>query len=441
MEYFELLHLKKEPFSSSPDPEFFYRSRSHEECLQKLEIAIRLRRGLNIVFGDVGTGKTTLSRILIQTFDEEKDRFLFYLILDPSFGSELEFLMALIRIFGLKPPEDPSPFNCKNIIQSYLFKRGVEEERIISLIIDEGQKLSRESIEILRELLNYETNECKLIQLVVFGQMELMEKLRGYRNLMDRVNMVYVLRPLSLEETRSMIKFRLSKAGMEPQRILFTEKAVRLIHKYSKGYPRKVITLCHHALLSTIIKQKDQVDEMAIQSIWPIKEEKGIFIEKEVSFLNRWRALFLISTLFIIIAGGGLFLYLNDFDLRRAHDDRVAIRIPIEPISIKPPQDYEKEEVEERPKGEIRIKETIKNESSLNGKIPKGGKVILVKKGDTLFRLARGVYGSHFNQEILRRVLEVNSFISNPNKILPGQKIVFPEKSLLLSTRREGFNE
>ena len=104
MSYYKLFGLEKEPFSTSPDPHFFYHSLSHQTVLKRLEINIRLRRGLSLVFGDVGTGKTTLCRILAQSFSDE-DEFIFFMILDPSFKSEYQFLSRLkqtnINFFSL----------------------------------------------------------------------------------------------------------------------------------------------------------------------------------------------------------------------------------------------------------------------------------------------------------------------------------------------------
>ena len=94
MNYYELLGLQKEPFSTTPDPYFFYRSPQHQEALERLEIALRLRRGLNLIIGDIGSGKTTLARVLLQNFADE-DQFQFFLILDPVFRSEFQFLKYL----------------------------------------------------------------------------------------------------------------------------------------------------------------------------------------------------------------------------------------------------------------------------------------------------------------------------------------------------------
>ena len=97
MDYFRILNLSKEPFSNSPDPEYFFQSRQHLECLQKLELSLRLRRGLSVVIGDVGTGKTTLCRQLIRRFADENE-VESHLILDPNFSSPSEFLATVAEI-------------------------------------------------------------------------------------------------------------------------------------------------------------------------------------------------------------------------------------------------------------------------------------------------------------------------------------------------------
>ncbi|MGA1875056.1 MAG: AAA family ATPase, partial [bacterium] len=292
----DLLNLKKEPFSISPDPNFFYRSKDYEECLQKLELSIRLRRGLNIVLGDVGTGKTTLSRALIQLF-QGYEEFRFHLILDPSFNSEYEFLLALVKIFQISIPHENTCLAFKEAIRTYLLKEGLEKKRIIVLIIDETQKMDYPFLELLRDFLNFETNEYKLLQLVILGQMEFLEKIQGKKNFMDRINLLYFLKPLSLEDTREMIEFRLKKAGYFFHQPLFGKDAFRRIYYYSQGYPRRIVSLCHHALLLMLIKKKRILDRQLIDLVAESLFPERAFPMQRLRRMKaqRWK-----------IAGGGL---------------------------------------------------------------------------------------------------------------------------------------
>ena len=265
MSYYKALGLLREPFSSSPDPDFFYHASSHQTALKRLEISIRLRRGLNVIFGDVGTGKTTLSRALLQTFNEEP-QFIFHMILDPSYKSEFQFLSNLVRMFGIAPAFR-STLDFKEALKSYLFQKGVNENKTIILLIDEGQKLCTENIEVLRTLLNYETNECKLLQLIIMSQMELLPRILRIRNFCDRIVMKYTLNPFDEEETRPMIAFRLKQAGGANSDGLFTDEAIREIYRYTQGYPRQIASLCHDALETAVMRGYPLTDAKTIRSI------------------------------------------------------------------------------------------------------------------------------------------------------------------------------
>lgn len=265
MSYYKIFGLGKEPFSTSPDPQFFYHSTSHETALKRLEIAVRLRRGLCLVLGDVGAGKTTLSRMLLQTFRDEDD-FIFHMILDPSFKSEYQFLFYLAKVFNIMPPFK-STLDFKEAIERYLFQRGVEENKTIVLLIDEGQKINTENLEVLRTLLNYETNEYKLLQLVIMAQVELMPRVKKIHNFTDRIALKYTINPLDESETKKMIDFRLRQAGYNIQNCLFTDQAVQLIYNYTQGYPRKIALLCHDALEAAVMKDASQIDEDIIMGL------------------------------------------------------------------------------------------------------------------------------------------------------------------------------
>lgn len=260
MSYYTVLNLKKEPFSTSPDPSFFYHSQGHATALSRLEIAIRLRRGLCLVMGDVGTGKTTLSRALFQTFAGEEKEFIFHMILDPDFKSEYQFLAHLTKMFGVSP-FFRSTMDHREAIEKYLFQKGVEENKTVVLLIDEGQKLTQPLLEILRTLLNYETNEFKLLQLVIMSQMELLPRLKKIRNFTDRVSLKYLINPLDENDTREMIDFRLKQAGFNNGRTLFTHEAIRRIHQFTQGYPRKISLLCHNALERLVMENREFVTE------------------------------------------------------------------------------------------------------------------------------------------------------------------------------------
>jgi len=182
MSYYAVLGLNQEPFSTSPDPDFFFDSQEHHSALMRLLVEIRLRRGLSLVLGDVGVGKTTLSRKLFQMLKQRED-ILFFMIMDPTSASEELFLESLSRAFNI--PEsgaDMTILDYKEAIKKYLYQKGVEENKTIVLVVDEAQKLNSLSLEVLRVLLNYETNEFKLLQLVLFGQLELLPRIKEMKN-------------------------------------------------------------------------------------------------------------------------------------------------------------------------------------------------------------------------------------------------------------------
>ncbi|MDD5711579.1 MAG: AAA family ATPase [Smithellaceae bacterium] len=261
MDYFNVLNLKREPFSNSPDPDFFFQSEKHLACLQRLEIAIRLHRGLNVVIGDVGTGKTTLCRQLIQVFSADSPASRVYIIMDPAVSQPTEFLSAIASAFKINLPSDADEFQIREIIKAYLFAEGVEDGKTILLIIDEGQRMPEFGLEILRELLNYETNDRKLLQIVIFAQQEFGQMLKRHRAFADRVNMTYRLTPLNYAETRNMIRFRLSRAAeTAPPPEIFSGMALWCIYQFTGGYPRKIVTLCHHIILTMIIHERNRAD-------------------------------------------------------------------------------------------------------------------------------------------------------------------------------------
>jgi len=273
MSYFKVLGFDKEPFSTSPDPDFFYLSKEHETALTNVLIDLRLKRGLCVILGDVGTGKTTLSRKLIQEL-KSRDDFIFHIVLDPSFDSEELFLTSLARNFeiGLGANiSDLSILDLREALERFLFQKGVTEDKTVVLIVDEAQKLSEGSLELLRVLLNYETNEFKLLQLILLGQLELYSKIINIPNFFDRISFKYTLNPLDYNEAKEMIAFRIRQAGYRANMDIFLEDALRRIHEHSRGYPRQITMLCHKSLKNLVLRNKFVVDTEIVDEL--IEEE------------------------------------------------------------------------------------------------------------------------------------------------------------------------
>ncbi len=268
MFYLESLQLEREPFDNSPNPDLFYPSRQHMRCLQSLEISIRLRRGISVVIGPVGTGKSTLCRRLMRRLDRDENLET-RLMLDPGFRKPVDFLAALARLFNIPRDENAPDVETaiKESLKNFLFDRVLEGKKTIVLVIDEGQKLAGFSLEILRELLNFETNDQKLLQIVVFAQEELMPVLEmNHANLLDRVNHLGYLEPLTYRDMKGMIRFRLAEAAADPQDPpdVFTRSALKEIHRATGGYPRQVVNLCHQALLAMLVQKRSRANRRLV---------------------------------------------------------------------------------------------------------------------------------------------------------------------------------
>ncbi|HBR15299.1 MAG TPA: transposase [Candidatus Omnitrophica bacterium] len=277
--YYSVVGFEREPFSTSPDPDFFYHTREHDLALTNLLIELRLRRGLSVIFGDVGTGKTTLSRKLLHELNKRGDM-IFHMILNPAFNGEDQFLASLVRNFNIDLPDDIDLKNSdimelRDAIEKFLIQKTLEENRTIILLIDEAQKLDLATLETLRLLLNFETNEHKLIQLVLLGQLELYSKVVHMSNFIDRISFKFTLNPLDVKETEELIDFRISKAGYRGGKKLFLDEAISEIYNHTKGYPRKIIMLCHK-ILKEMVSQDVAIADRA-------------FVEEVVSKERQWR--------------------------------------------------------------------------------------------------------------------------------------------------------
>lgn len=485
MSYYQLLRMQKDPFSNSPDPLFLYNSRECYNYLSNLEIAIRLRRGLNVLVGDIGTGKTTIGRALLKLFEGEAENFIFHLILDPSFESEMEFLTFLLRTFSIPLPKESSPVAYKNAIQNFLLDKGVKENKTIVLVIDEAQKLKPPGLEILREMLNFETNDCKLLQLVLLGQMDLLESIRQQPNLMDRVNGCFILHPLNRAETEAMINYRLAVAGSEKSSKLFTPAAINAIHRATRGYPRKIVFLCHHALIAMLIQKKNLIDRSIIHNVVRMRSNLR---KKTTRFLSRRASrAFLAVPVVSCLAAFLLFFSLRSPSLlplpqvqaphlkeKKAHQvasiTNTSVSYPSSSANSTPKLDSAASDIHNTSPLAEQIKTTqqqmdiasashpaqtqkelpkarVANEHSAHytssPETSESAKLLLpqhlsekeklsqdivwvVKWGDTLYALARRVYG-RADHDLLRMIQNYNPEIKDVNNLRAGQIVRFPE--------------
>jgi general secretion pathway protein A len=192
------------------------------------------------------------------------------MILDPSFENKAFFLQSLVRHFGIpvEAPVHTLPAGyLREALEKFLFQKGVVENKTVILIIDEAQKLDSMSLEELRLLLNYETNQYKLLQLVLLGQSELAGTISQIPNFYDRINFKSTLNPLGFEEMKEMVYFRIAQVGYRARMDLFLEDALKEIHNYTRGYPRQVTMLCHRALKQMLIQNRAVVDGRTVDEI------------------------------------------------------------------------------------------------------------------------------------------------------------------------------
>jgi general secretion pathway protein A len=243
--YNQFYGLREKPFALSPDPRFLYLSDSHREALAHLLYGIEQGEGFIAITGEVGTGKTTLCRTLLQRLDPGTE---VAFIFNPQL-SGLELLQAINAELGL-PVEERSRRDLTDQLNRFLLAKKREDRRVL-LIIDEAQALERDALEQVRLLSNLETETEKLIQIVLIGQPELDATLESpdLRQLRQRISVRWRLTPLSAAETREYVRHRLRIAAGAP-RELFSELALREIHRRSGGIPRLVNRLSDRALLA-----------------------------------------------------------------------------------------------------------------------------------------------------------------------------------------------
>ena len=283
--YLTYFNLKEEPFNTTANPRFFYQSPIHSLALGKAEFTVDAKKGLSIVFGDTGYGKSTLARLLHGKFKEKG--YISVLLTNPSYPTTNSLLRTIIQEFQL--PKSSKAFKENlDIFKSYLFEQAIDKSKTIVLIIDEAQTLRIPLLELLRQIINYETNDMKLLQLVLFSQEQLRTKLTHplARNFRSRIAMASTLEAMGLKEINEMMDFRWRVASGNEQHP-FTQEALEAIYNHSRGMPREACILADNSLLAAFLSEKRSVDKETVNAAYQdritnIGEDKSLVEAKPV---------------------------------------------------------------------------------------------------------------------------------------------------------------
>ena len=254
--YKAFFSLTENPFSISPNPKYLYMSDRHTEALTHLVYGLRDGGGFVLLTGEVGTGKTTVSRCLRQQLPDDTD---LAFILNPSLSTE-ELLASICDAFQLPYAQPATLKTLFDALHHFLLQNHQAGRRTL-LVIDEAQHLMPDVLEQLRLLTNLETDDAKLLQIVLIGQPELQELLRQplLRQLAQRITARYHLLPLDLNDVDSYVRFRLQVAGcLQP---IFTPSAIRALHRLSGGIPRVINLICERALLGAYAAGRERINE------------------------------------------------------------------------------------------------------------------------------------------------------------------------------------
>jgi general secretion pathway protein A len=261
--YLDHFNLRLEPFAPTPDPQFLYKSKVHQEALDRLVAAVTMRRGINAITGEPGLGKSLLIRTTLQGFSE---RVRFAWVFNTNLNSQ-ELIKYICRDFGFIPQgEDLSDL----LIELYTFLiRSYEQGLFTVLVIDEAQNFKFELLEEIRQLSNLESSRSKLLQIILSGQPQLDDHLEdpALHQLKQRISLKATLRRLSQADSRQYILHRLKIAGSNGEEI-FTEASLKKIYEFTGGVPRLINQACDNALLTAFQQKSNTIDAVLIQELF-----------------------------------------------------------------------------------------------------------------------------------------------------------------------------
>jgi general secretion pathway protein A len=266
--YLQFFGLREAPFNPTPDPKFLFQSTRHREALAQLLYGVRERKGFIVLTGEIGTGKTTLLRTMLERLDQSTS----VAYVHNSALSIEGLLEYMLQDWGVKSEATTHAQRLFELNEFLIDQHRANLSPV--LVIDEAQNLSIPTLEAVRQLSNFETNSQKLMQILLVGQPELRDKLNSpeLRQLKQRIGLRCHISPLSPEEARLYIRHRLRIAGATDAGI-FTDAAVQRIVEYSEGIPRVINIICDHCLLSGFADSKRRIDTGVVREAVEYLEE------------------------------------------------------------------------------------------------------------------------------------------------------------------------
>lgn len=265
--YHDFYQFREDPFNVTTDPDFFFSSKCHSEAITNLVYGIEQRKGIIVITGEIGTGKTTLCRTLLRKMGKNIK---FALILNPKF-SEIQLLQLIIQDLGISTKEK-TKFGLVKVLNEFLISETNKDNNVV-VVIDEAQNLTVKQLEQIRLLSNIETEKEKLLQVILVGQPELYAKLKlpELRQLRQRIAVHFHVQPLEEKDIRHYINHRIAKARIEihnhtTDSVIFTDQAIQSIYQYTKGTPRTINILCDRALLAGFVSETYAIDEYIIEN-------------------------------------------------------------------------------------------------------------------------------------------------------------------------------